>query len=77
MHSMARILDLPSLWYRRHRNDIIQNFKIINDIDDINMKSFWNLVIIVVLEIFIANYIFNMLYYVMLCYYVILYYVIL
>ena len=28
--------DLPSLWYGRHRGDMIQVLKIINGIDDIN-----------------------------------------
>ena len=33
-------LDLPSLWYRRLRGDIIQVFKVINGIGDINCEKF-------------------------------------
>ena len=33
-------LDLPSLWYRRLRGDMIQVFKEINGIDDINCEFF-------------------------------------
>ena len=34
-------LDLPSLWYRRLRGDMIQVFKEINGIDDINCEFFF------------------------------------
>ena len=40
---------------------MIQVLKIINGIDDMNCESFLNLLIMMVLEILIANYIFNML----------------
>ena len=33
-------LELPSLWYRRLRGDMIQVFKIINGIDHINCYFF-------------------------------------
>ena len=33
-------LDLPSLWHRRLRGDMIQVFKITNGIDYINCKKF-------------------------------------
>ena len=33
-------LELPSLWYRRLRGDMIQVFRIINGIDDINCEKF-------------------------------------
>ena len=34
-------LDLPSLWHRRLRGDMIHVFKIINGIDDINCEKFF------------------------------------
>ena len=34
-------LNLSSLWYRRLRGDMIQVFKIINGIDDINCEKFF------------------------------------
>ena len=34
-------LDLPSLWHRRIRGDMIQVFKIINGIDDISCEKFF------------------------------------
>ena len=34
-------LDLPSLWHRSLRGDMIQVFKIINGIDDINFETFF------------------------------------
>ena len=36
-------LDLPSLWHRRLRGDMIQVFKIINGIDDINWEKFFGI----------------------------------
>ena len=36
-----KYLDLPSLWHRRLRGDMIQVFKIINGIDDINCEKFF------------------------------------
>ena len=54
-------LKLPSLWHRRLRGDMIQVFKLINGIDGMNCDKFFNLLIMMVLEILIINYIFNML----------------
>ena len=34
-------LDLPSLWHRRLGSDMIQVFRIINGIDDINCEKFF------------------------------------
>ena len=34
-------LDLPSLWHRRLRGDMIQVFEIINGIDDLNCEKFF------------------------------------
>ena len=34
-------LDLPSLWYRRLRGDMMQVFIRINGIDDINCEKFF------------------------------------
>ena len=34
-------LDLPSLWHRGIRGDMIQVFKIINGIDDISCEKFF------------------------------------
>ena len=34
-------LELPSLWHRRHRGDMIQVPKIINGIDDMNWETFF------------------------------------
>ena len=34
-------LELPSLWHRRLRGDIIQTLKIINCIDDMNYEKFF------------------------------------
>ena len=58
---MVKYLHLPSLWYRRLRGDMIQVFKEINGIDDINCEFFFNLLIMMAQEIFMKNYIFNML----------------
>ena len=43
------------------RGDMIQDFKIICGIYNMNCESFLNLMIMMVLDIPIANYIFNML----------------
>ena len=36
-------LNLPSLKYRRYRGDLLQTFKILNHIDDVNSESFFTL----------------------------------
>ena len=35
--------ELPSLWHRRLRGDMIQVFKVINGMDDINCKKFFSI----------------------------------
>jgi hypothetical protein len=39
--SRMRFLNLPSLKYRRFRGDLIQTFKILNKVDDIETKDFY------------------------------------
>ena len=36
-----RIIKLPSLKYRRYRADMIQTFKILNNMDDLNANDFY------------------------------------
>ena len=38
-----RILNLPSLKYRRYRGDLIQTFKILNKVDDLRVEDFFTL----------------------------------
>ena len=38
-----KLLKLPSLKYRRFRGDMIQAFKILKGIDDVNVKDFYDL----------------------------------
>ena len=54
-------LDLPSLWHRRLRGDMIQVFKIINGIDDINCEKFFEFTDYDGTINSYKNYIFNML----------------
>ena len=54
-------LEWPSLWYRRLKGGTLHTFEIISGIDDMNCEKFLNLLIMIVLEILIVNYIFYML----------------
>ena len=36
-----QVLNLPSLKYRRYRGDLIQTFKILNKVDDLNIEDFY------------------------------------
>ena len=38
-----KILKLPSLKYRRYRGDLIQTYKILNNIDDLKIENFYKL----------------------------------
>ena len=53
-------LELSSLCHRKLRGDMIQVFKIINGIDDINCEKFFEFADYDVLEIHISNDVFNM-----------------
>ena len=37
-----QVLNLPSLKYRRYRGDLIQTFKILNKVDELNIEDFYS-----------------------------------